>query len=61
MSEAKRLELQADEHADLATARNLMGPRAIIGVTCSSVEQAEVATSRGADYLGIGTVFATPT
>ncbi|MCJ1282291.1 hypothetical protein MMC26_001614 [Xylographa opegraphella] len=46
---------------DLATARKLLGPSAIIGVTCSSVGEAHAATLGGANYLGIGTMFATPT
>lgn len=48
-------------HADLGTARQLMGPNAIIGVTCSSLEEAYAAATGGADYLGIGTMYATPT
>ena len=46
---------------DIFTARKLMGPHAIIGVTCSSSEEACTAATDGADYLGIGTMFATPT
>ncbi|KAI0011792.1 TMP-TENI-domain-containing protein [Xylariaceae sp. FL0662B] len=46
---------------DLPTARKLLGDDAIIGVTVSNAEEAEVAYRGGADYLGIGTVFATPT
>ncbi|KAF2144195.1 uncharacterized protein K452DRAFT_267411 [Aplosporella prunicola CBS 121167] len=46
---------------DLASARRILGKDAIIGVTASSVEEALRATEGGADYLGIGTVFATPT
>ena len=46
---------------DLATARKLLGPKAIIGVTCSSVSEAHAATLGGANYLGIGTMFATLT
>lgn len=46
---------------DVATARRLLGPGAIIGVTVSSVEEALRACRDGADYLGIGTVFATST
>lgn len=42
-------------------ARKLLGPHAIIGVTASSVQEAEQAIQDGADYLGIGTTFATPT
>ena len=46
---------------DLATARKLLGPEACIGVSCSSVEEARAAATGGATYLGIGTMFATPT
>ncbi|KAK3997261.1 Hydroxyethylthiazole kinase family-domain-containing protein [Cladorrhinum sp. PSN332] len=46
---------------ELSTARKLLGPDAIIGVTVSNVSQALKACEGGADYLGIGTVYATPT
>ncbi|CAJ2510166.1 Uu.00g060660.m01.CDS01 [Anthostomella pinea] len=46
---------------DLSSARKLLGPDAIIGVTVSNAEETDVACKGGADYLGIGTVFATPT
>ncbi|KZF21538.1 TMP-TENI-domain-containing protein [Xylona heveae TC161] len=46
---------------DLATVRRLMGKNAIIGVTASSIEEARTAAKGGADYLGLGTLFATPT
>ncbi|KAG2164919.1 hypothetical protein VTO58DRAFT_107913 [Aureobasidium pullulans] len=46
---------------DLASARRLLGKDAIIGVTANSLEEAEIAAKGGADYLGVGTVFATPT
>lgn len=46
---------------DLRTARKLLGPDAIIGVTASNLSEAVVAASGGANYLGIGTVYATPT
>ncbi|KAI9823535.1 MAG: hypothetical protein M1819_001336 [Sarea resinae] len=49
------------EDLDLASARKLMGENAIIGVTVSSIDEAQQATKGGADYLGIGTMFATPT
>lgn len=42
-------------------ARKQLGPDKIIGVTASSVEEALKACEAGADYLGIGTVFATQT
>ncbi|KAK0737045.1 Hydroxyethylthiazole kinase family-domain-containing protein [Apiosordaria backusii] len=46
---------------DLETARELLGDDKIIGVTVSNVEEAIKACEGGADYLGIGTVYATPT
>ena len=46
---------------DLRTARKILGPDAIIGVTANSIEEATEAASGGANYLGIGTVYATPT
>lgn len=49
------------EDMDLQTARRILGPDAIIGVTANNLSEAVIATSGGADYLGIGTVYATPT
>ncbi|KAI5863111.1 TMP-TENI-domain-containing protein [Durotheca rogersii] len=46
---------------DLPTARRLLGQDAIIGITVSNVDEATIASQGGADYLGIGTVFATAT
>ncbi|OAL25868.1 hypothetical protein AYO20_10330 [Fonsecaea nubica] len=46
---------------DVTRARQLLGPGAIIGVTASSPAEADKAIEDGADYLGIGTTFATPT
>ena len=56
--ESQRPELTS---LDLETARKLLGHDAIIGVTCSSVEEACAAAMGGASYLGIGTMFATHT
>lgn len=46
---------------DLQTARMLMGDKAIIGISANNANEAHIATEGGADYLGIGAVFATPT
>lgn len=46
---------------DIVVARQMLGPEAIIGVTVSSLEEAMTAMKAGADYLGIGKVYATPT
>lgn len=46
---------------DLKTARKLMGHSAIIGISANCVQEARDAVEEGADYLGIGAMFATPT
>jgi thiamine-phosphate diphosphorylase/hydroxyethylthiazole kinase len=46
---------------DLTTARKILGEDKIIGVTASNIEEVHDAAINGADYLGIGTVFATAT
>jgi thiamine-phosphate diphosphorylase/hydroxyethylthiazole kinase len=49
------------DDTDLVTARRLLGEEAIIGVTVSSVEEAQNAARDGASYLGIGTMYSTTT
>ena len=39
--------------------RAMIGPDKILGVSTQTVEQARQAQARGADYLGVGAVFAT--
>lgn len=39
--------------------RAMIGPDKILGVSTQTVEQARAAQARGADYLGVGAVFAT--
>ena len=39
--------------------RNMLGPDKILGVSAQTVEQALLAEAHGADYLGVGAVFAT--
>lgn len=46
---------------DVEAARKLLPKGAIIGATVCSIEEARIAVEKGASYLGIGTVFATPT
>lgn len=41
--------------------RAKLGPDKIIGVSCKTVEQALLAQSRGADYLGVGAMYPTDT
>lgn len=45
----------------VADARQQAGPGAIIGKSTHSPDQALAAVREGADYLGVGPVFATPT
>ena len=42
-------------------ARQLLGPDKIVGVSAQTVEQALKAQADGADYLGVGAMFGTPT
>jgi thiamine-phosphate pyrophosphorylase len=44
-----------------ARARVILGPDALVGRSAGTVEEARRALQEGADYLGVGTVFATPT
>ena len=45
----------------LPAARKILGPRAMIGVSCQTLEQALTAQRQGADYIGFGSVFKTLT
>jgi len=51
----------ADGDIELQDARRLLGPDAIIGVSANTLEEAIEACEGGADYLGIGAVYATTT
>ena len=46
---------------DIVDARRLAGPGLAIGISVESLEDALRAQARGADYIGISPVFATPT
>jgi len=50
---------QDDMH--ISEARKILGDHAIIGVSVANMEEAENAFQHGADYLGVGTMFPTPT
>ncbi len=49
------------EDEPIASAREMLGPGVVVGRSVSSVEEAREAVREGADYLGVGTVYATPT
>lgn len=50
---------QSDLPAD--TVRNIVGSDMVIGVSVSNADEAEKAVKSGADYLGVGAMYATDT
>ena len=49
------------EDAPVAEIRKRVPAGFIIGATCKTVEQAKAAEAAGADYMGVGAVFPSPT
>ena len=49
------------EDASVSEIRRIAGEELIIGATAKTVEQARAAQKMGADYLGVGAVFPSPT
>ena len=49
------------EDLPLACVRELVGPGMLIGLSTHSPEQARAAVAAGADYIGVGPIFATQT
>lgn len=45
----------------VSIARRILGQDKIIGVSCRNAAQARLAQKQGADYIGVGPIFATPT
>lgn len=60
LSGADGVHLGREDEA-ITKARKALGPGAVVGRSAGSIEEAREAVQEGADYLGIGTVFATPT
>lgn len=58
--EADGVHLGQDD-LDVASAREILGTDAIIGVSTHAPEQALKAVEDGADYIGVGPIFETPT
>lgn len=58
--EADGVHLGQDD-LDVQSAREILGPNAIIGISTHEPKQALKAVEDGADYIGVGPVFATPT
>ncbi len=48
------------EDMPLTIARKLLGPKKIIGVSARNIQEAIEAERSGADYLGVGPIFETP-
>jgi thiamine-phosphate pyrophosphorylase len=49
------------DDAPIAVARETAGPNCIVGKSTHSIDQAIRAFYEGADYIGFGPIFATPT
>ena len=49
------------EDTPVAEIRKRVSADFIIGATCKTVEQAKIAEAAGADYMGVGAVFPSPT
>lgn len=49
------------EDGSISRAREMLGPDAIVGRSVGSVAEAREAVREGADYLGAGAVYGTPT
>ncbi len=49
------------EDMPLTEARRRLGDDVVIGISCSTLEEARIAEEHGADYLGVGAVFPTGT
>lgn len=59
-ADADGLHVGQDDLA-LSVARKHFGPDKIIGVSATNLTEALLAAEQGADYLGVGAMFATPT
>ena len=49
----------AIDDLNLKEARKILGEDKIIGVSAHNYEEAKIALENGADYLGVGAIFAT--
>ncbi|MEO6665176.1 MAG: thiamine phosphate synthase [Nitrospiria bacterium] len=58
--EAQGVHLGQDDFP-VATARKILGPRIIIGCSVHTLDQAHEAEAEGADYLGVGPIYASTT
>ena len=49
------------EDLSVLDARKILGPGKLVGVSTHAPDQACMATAHGADYIGVGPIYATPT
>lgn len=59
--EADGAHIGQDDDMPIALARKLLGPKYILGVSAGNLEEARAAVTGGADYLGVGPIYATKT
>lgn len=59
--EADGAHIGQDDDMPIALARKLLGPDRILGVSAGNLEEAHIAVAGGADYLGVGPIYATKT
>ncbi len=45
----------------ISLARKILGSSKIIGCSTTNIEEMQIAISQGADYIGVGPIYATPT
>ncbi len=60
LAEADGVHVGQDE-LQVREARRIVGPERLVGVSTHTIEQARQAVLDGADYIGVGPVFSTPT
>lgn len=59
--EADGAHVGQEDDMPVALARTLLGPDRILGVSAGNLQQACAAIANGADYLGVGPIYATNT
>lgn len=59
--EADGAHIGQDDDMPIALARKLLGPDRILGVSAGNLQEAHVAIVGGADYIGVGPIYATNT
>ncbi len=60
LSDADGVHLGQDD-LSITDARKIVGPKRAIGISTHNIDQARRAEAAGADYIGVGPIFTTPT